>query len=127
MHSNIKIIFFMPQQQKSKNLMDKTVLPLLLSLLERKHPSPASAQFLLVAQEFCVLLKAVQDQLTFYLFISTKECIYFESHYGSPFLFHISLALKKKKKKKSTLELGSAKDILTKFKETGNEWLVHEE
>jgi hypothetical protein len=46
------------------------------------------------------------------LFISTKECIYFESHYGSAFLFYISL------------ELGSAKDILTKFKETGNEWFM---
>jgi hypothetical protein len=70
------------------------------------------------------MLKAVWDRLTFYLFISTKECIYFESHYGSPFLFYISLALMKKKKKKSTLELRSAKDILTKFKETGNEWFM---
>jgi hypothetical protein len=44
------------------------------------------------------------------LFISTKECIYFESHYGSPFLFYISLALKKKKKKKEKyFEVGECK------------------
>jgi hypothetical protein len=39
----------MPQQQKSKNLVDKAVLVLQLSLLERKHPSPDSAQFQLVS------------------------------------------------------------------------------